>query len=77
MEPTIPLLLKCEIQPSNHLLRLYSQVRIGPGRKPEDRFSHDVAHVLQGGAMNRFTAFPSMPVMRGNVVFSVLYYMYT
>ena len=26
--------------------------------------------------MNRFTAFPSMPVMRGNVVFSVLYYTY-
>ena len=41
---------------------------------PEDRFSHDVAHVLKGGAMNRFTAFPSMPVMRGIVVFSVLYY---
>ena len=62
MDSTIPLLPQCEIQPSNHLLRVYSLFGSDLVRNPEDRFSYDVAHVLQGGAMNHFTAFPSMPV---------------
>ena len=29
---------------SSHLLWLYSPVCVGPGRKPQDRFSHNEAH---------------------------------
>ena len=71
MDSTIPLLPKCEILPSNHLLGGSAWFVSDLVGNPEDRFSNDVAHVLQGGAINRFTAFPSMSVMRGNVVFSV------
>ena len=44
IDSTIPLLSKSEFQASSHLLRLYSLVCVGPGRKPECWFSHDVAH---------------------------------
>ena len=39
---TIPLLPK--YQPSGHILLLYSPGCVGPGRKPENRFSRDTAH---------------------------------
>ena len=45
-DSTIPLLPKSEIQASNHLVWLYSLVCVEPGRKPEDRFSHNEAHVM-------------------------------
>ena len=35
---------KC--QAFNHLLRLYSPVCVGPGRKPERWFSHDAAQLM-------------------------------
>ena len=39
-DSTIHLLPKCEISSPGHFLWLYSPVCVGPGRKPEDRFSH-------------------------------------
>ena len=36
--------LNPKFQASSHLLWLYSLVCVGPGRKPEDRFSHNEAH---------------------------------
>ena len=36
-----------KFQASNHLLWLYSLVSVGPGRNPEDRFSHNEAHLRQ------------------------------
>ena len=44
-DSTIPLLAKSEFQASSHLLLLHSPVCVGPGRKPEDRFSHNEAHI--------------------------------
>ena len=41
IDSTIPLLSKA----SSHLLYLYILVCVGPGQKPECRFSHDVAHI--------------------------------
>ena len=38
--------LNPKFQASDHLLWLYSPVCVGPGRKPEDRFSHNVAHFI-------------------------------
>ena len=38
--------LKLKFQVSSHLLWLYSPVCVGPGRKPEDRFSHNEAHMV-------------------------------
>ena len=35
-----------KFQASNHLLKLYSLVCVGPGRKPERWFSHDAAHMI-------------------------------
>ena len=35
--------LKPKFQASSYLLWLYSSVCVGPGRKPEDRFSHNKA----------------------------------
>ena len=46
IDRTIPLLSKSKFQASNHLLKLYSLVCVGPGRKPERWFSHDAAHIL-------------------------------
>ena len=44
IDSTIPLLPKYEIiSPSSHLVWLYSLDCFGPGRKPEDRFSHNEA----------------------------------
>ena len=43
MDNTIPPLPKNKFQASSHLMRLYSPVSVGPGRKPEDRFSHNEA----------------------------------
>ena len=37
--------LNPKFQASSHLLYLYSLVCVGPGRIPECRFSHDVAHL--------------------------------
>ena len=37
--------LNPKFQASSHLLRLYSLVCIGPGRKPEDRFSQNEAQM--------------------------------
>ena len=34
-----------KFQASSHLLWLHSPACIGPGLKPEDRFSHDMAHM--------------------------------
>ena len=42
-DSTIPLLPK--FQASSHLLELYSPVCVGPGRKPEDRFSQNEAQI--------------------------------
>ena len=36
--------LNPKFQASSHLLWLYSLVCVGPGRKPEDRFSQNEAH---------------------------------
>ena len=38
--------LNLKSQASSHLLWLYSLVCVGPGRKPEDRFSHNEAQVI-------------------------------
>ena len=38
--------LNPKFQASSHLLLLYSLVCVGPGRNPEDRFSHNEAHVV-------------------------------
>ena len=38
--------LNPKFQASSHLLWLYSLVCVGPGLKPEDRFSHNEAHML-------------------------------
>ena len=43
-ENTNPQLSTSIIQASGHLLRLYSPVCVEPDRKPQDRFSYDVAH---------------------------------
>ena len=43
---TIPPLLKSEIQASSYLLCLCSSVCIGPGQKPEDRFSRDTLYMI-------------------------------
>ena len=52
IDSTIPLLSKSnrkainpKFQASSHLLCLYSLVWVGPGRKQERWFSHDVAHI--------------------------------
>ena len=45
IDSTISLLLILKVQASSHLLRLYSPVCVGPGRKTEDRFSHYVVHI--------------------------------
>ena len=37
--------LNPEFQASSHLLWLYSPVYVGPGQKPEDRFSQNEAHM--------------------------------
>ena len=37
--------LNTKFQASSHLLWLYSLVCVGPGRNPEDRFSHDGAQI--------------------------------
>ena len=37
--------LNPKFQASSHLLLLYSPVCVGPGRKPEDRFSHKEAQM--------------------------------
>ena len=37
--------LYTQFQASSHLVWLYSPVCVGPGRKPEDRFSHNEAHI--------------------------------
>ena len=42
----IPLFLNPNIQESSHLLLVYSPVCVGPGRKPECWFPHDVAHIV-------------------------------
>ena len=34
-----------KFQASSHPVWLHSQVCVGPGWKPEDRFSHDAAHL--------------------------------
>ena len=44
-DSTIPLLPKSAISSSSHLLWLLSPVCVGPGRNPEDRFSHNEAHI--------------------------------
>ena len=44
-DSTIPLLSNLKFQASSHLLKLYSLVCVGPGRKPERWFSHDEAHL--------------------------------
>ena len=36
--------LKPKFQASSHVQWLYSPVCVGPGRKPEDRFSQNEAH---------------------------------
>ena len=41
---TSPLLLNTKFQASSHLLRLYSPVCVG---NPEDRFSHNEAHLIE------------------------------
>ena len=38
--------LNTKFQASSHLVWLYSLVCMGPGRKPEDRFSHNEAHIM-------------------------------
>ena len=38
--------LNQKFQASSHLLWLYSPVCVGPGRKPDDRFSHNKAHIV-------------------------------
>ena len=40
--------LSPKFQASSHLLWLYSPVCVSPGRKPEDRFSHNEAQIAQG-----------------------------
>ena len=40
-----PHFLNTKFPASSYLLRLYSLVCVGPGRKPEDRFSHNEAHL--------------------------------
>ena len=37
--------LNLKFQASNHLMWLYSLVCVGPGRNPEDQFSHNEAHI--------------------------------
>ena len=37
--------LNPKFQASSHFLLLFSPVCVGPSRKPEDRFSHDPAHI--------------------------------
>ena len=37
--------LNSKFQASNQPLRLYSPVCVGPGRKPEGRFSYNEAHI--------------------------------
>ena len=44
-DSTILYYLNLKFQASNQLLWLYSPVCVGPGRKPEDRFSHNKAHM--------------------------------
>ena len=43
VESIIPLLHK--LQASSHHLWLYSMFYVWPGLKPEERFSHDAAHL--------------------------------
>ena len=38
--------LNTKFQVSSHLLWLYSPVCVGPGRKPEDRISHNLAQMI-------------------------------
>ena len=38
--------LNLKSQASSHLLWVYSPICVRPGRKPEDRFSHDAAHIF-------------------------------
>ena len=38
--------LNPKFQASSYLLWLYSLVCVGPGRTPEDRFSHNAAHMV-------------------------------
>ena len=38
--------LNPKFQACSHILWLYSQVCVGPGRKPDCWFSHDAAHIL-------------------------------
>ena len=40
--------LNPKFQTSRHLRWLYSPVCVGPGRKPEDRFSHSEAQISRG-----------------------------
>ena len=47
--------LNPKFQASSHLLWLYSPVCVGPGRKPEDRFSHDTVHLLPKVTNNKIT----------------------
>ena len=39
--------LNPKFQASSHLLSLYIPVCVGPGRNPDDRFSHNEAHFIQ------------------------------
>ena len=50
MEPLYFLNLK--FQASNHLLWLYSSLCVVPGRKPEDGFSHNEAHIKLGSKLH-------------------------
>ena len=45
MDSVIPLLSKSKISGPGRILWLWSPVCVGPGRKPEDRFSHNEAHL--------------------------------
>ena len=48
---TILFFLNQKFQASNHLLWLYGPVWVGPGRNPEDRFSHKGAHILGASSL--------------------------
>ena len=47
-DSTIPLLSNPKFLGSNHLLRLYSPVCVGPGQNPNCWFSHAQAQIFNG-----------------------------
>ena len=59
-------------QDSSHLLWLYSPVCVGPGRNPEDRFSHNEAHITVDSKGSEFYRHVSMMALSWAVFAAIL-----